>query len=99
MNADTIHKKHLLEAARDVARYLSLAQTIESKQYPEGNAPGDLLPAILLSLAVRHGTNEIMGAIDDLPYKIDISGIVIDRLAGIETELFKIAERLAGHRS
>lgn len=81
MSADTIPQKYL-DAANDVARYLSMARAIERKQYPEGGAPGELLPALLLSLSVRHGADEIVRAIDDMPN-------------GIESELFKIAGRLA----
>lgn len=77
------------KAADDTAKALSVARAIERRQYPEGSAPAGLVAALVVSAALarlRDGclaiADEVQGARQPL---------LIDRLAGIESELYRLA--------
>ena len=45
-------------AAAETVRTLSVARAIEKKQYPDGNAPAGLLPALVVVVAICRFTTE-----------------------------------------
>jgi hypothetical protein len=48
-------------AADETAKALSVARAVERRQYPEGNAPGGTLPALIIAAALAR----LAGAINE----------------------------------
>lgn len=46
------------DAAQEAGRALSVARAIEKKQYPDGNAPAGLLPALVVAVAIQRALSE-----------------------------------------
>lgn len=80
-------------AADETAKALSVARAIERRQYPESNAPAGLVAALVLSASVARATAEISNRIEGVYDALDElrEPMLIERLAGIENELFRIA--------
>jgi hypothetical protein len=56
------------KAAEETAKALSVARAIERKQYPEGDAPAGLLPALALAVSIHYINTDIVyqfGRIED----------------------------------
>jgi hypothetical protein len=46
-------------AASEAARVLSVARAIERRQYPDGDAPAGLVPALVLAVAINRAARMI----------------------------------------
>lgn len=46
-------------AASEAARVLSVARAIEQRQYPDGDAPAGLVPALVLAVAINRAARMI----------------------------------------
>ena len=76
-------------AADETAKCLSVARAIERQQYPEGEAPDGLLSALVISAAlarVHHGCLTVADEVERAS-----APMLIERLAGLESELFRLA--------
>ena len=81
------------ECAADTVRALAVARHLAAKHATEETPESVLLPALLLSVTMTRTSaaicNRIEGVIDSLDGLRE--PMLIERLAGIETELFRIA--------
>ena len=75
-------------AADETAKALSIARAIERRQYPDGEAPAGLVAAMVLAVVIHRSAAEISGSIDELSQPMQT-----ERLAGIENELYRLANK------
>lgn len=75
-------------AAEETAKALSVARAIERRQYPEGDAPSGLVAALALAVVIRRSADEISDFIGELSQPMQT-----ERLAGIENELHRLANK------
>lgn len=89
------------ECAADTARALAVARHLASRRATGETPESGLVPALLLSVTMtRTGAaicNRIEGVVDALEGLRE--PMLIERLAGIETELYRLAEiaNMGGH--
>ena len=76
-------------AADETAKCLSVARAIERQQYPEGEAPDGLLSALVISAALSRVYDGCLTVADEVGSAIP--SILIERLAGVENELYRLA--------
>lgn len=75
-------------AAEETAKALSVARAIERSQYPGGDAPAGLVAVLALAAVIRRSADEISDFIGELPQPMQL-----ERLAGIENELYRLADK------
>lgn len=77
-------------AADETAKALSVARAIERRQYPEGDAPTGLVAALVVSAALARVRDGCLAVADELQCAREPR--LIERAAGIEQELYRLAE-------
>lgn len=81
------------ECAAETVRVLSIARHLATRHATEETPESVLLPALLLSIATTRAGAAICNRIEGVADALEglREPMLIERLAGIETELFKIA--------
>jgi hypothetical protein len=94
------------ECAAETVRTLSIARHLATRHATEETPESVLLPALLLTVAMKRTGAEICNRIEGVVDALEglREPMLIERLAGIETELYRLAEianmgGLAGGRS
>lgn len=78
------------KAAEETAKALSVARAIERKQYPDGDAPAGLVAALIVSVSLARVRDGCLAVADELQSAREPR--LIERAAGIEQELYRLAE-------
>lgn len=78
------------KAADETAKCLSVARAIERRQYPEGDAPAGLVAALVVSAALARVRDGCLSVADEVQSTGEPR--LIERIAGIEQELYRLAE-------
>lgn len=81
------------ECAAETVRALSVARHLATRHATEETPESVLLPALLLSIAMMRTGAEICNRIEGVADALDglREPMLIERLAGIETELYRLA--------
>lgn len=81
------------ECAADTVRALAVARHLATRHATEETPESVLLPALLLSVTLTRTSAAICGRIEGVTDSLSAlwEPMLIERLAGIENELFKIA--------
>ena len=81
------------ECAADTVRALAVARHLATRHATEETPESVLLPALLLSIAITRNSAEICNRIEGVYDALELlrEPMLIERLAGIENELFRIA--------
>jgi hypothetical protein len=77
-------------AADETAKALSVARAIERRQYPEGDAPAGLVAALVVSASLARVRDGCLAVADEVQSARE--PVLTDRVAGIEQELYRLAE-------
>ena len=86
------------ECAADTVRALAVARHLAAKHATEETPESVLLPALLLSVTMTRTSAAICGCIEGVIDSLDglREPMLIERLAGIESELYRLAEIASG---
>ena len=86
------------ECAAETVRALSIARHLATRHATEETPESVLLPALLLSIAITRNSAEICNRIEGVYDALEglREPLLIERLAGIESELYRLAEIARG---
>lgn len=91
MSAQTAIPEEWRKAAEETAKVESIASAIERKHYPAGgsDSPPGYLPALIVAVALARVRDACLAVAD----QVECAGepMLIERLAGIEQELYGLA--------
>lgn len=86
------------ECAADTVRALAIARHLATRHATEETPESVLLPALLLSVTLTRTSAEICNRIEGVYDALELlrEPMLIERLAGIESELYRLAEIARG---